>query len=70
MHCNCYEFLVMFMYCYCYVCSVLDILFHFVVLCTVLCHRVSTQLQLTDISCHIISYQVCHTYVLVLAIKY
>ena len=50
----------MFMYSYCYVRSVLYILFHCVVLCTVCkcvsyyCHRVSTQLQLTNIY-HIIS---------------
>ena len=43
----------MFMYSYCCVCSVLCILFHFVVLCIVFCkcvqyncHRMSTQLQL------------------------
>ena len=53
----------MFMYSYCYVCSVLCILFHCVVLCIVCvcvcvcvckcvlyyCHRVSTQLQSTNI---------------------
>jgi hypothetical protein len=55
----------MFMYSYCYVCSVLDIVFHCVVLCIVCvyhtcilyyCHRVSIQLHLTNISYHNISY--------------
>ena len=47
---------VMFMYSYCYVCSVPGVLLHYVVLCIVCkyvlyyCHRVSTQLQLTNIS--------------------
>jgi hypothetical protein len=46
----------MFMYPYCYVCNTLCILFHCVVLCIVCvyvlyyCHRVSTQLHLTNIS--------------------
>ena len=46
------------MYFYCYVCSVLCILFHCVVVCIVCvcvlyyCHRMSTQLQLTNISYH------------------
>ena len=52
---------------YCYVCSVLGILFHCVVLCMFVCkcvlyycHRVSTQLQLTNIhiSYHIISHHI------------
>ena len=47
--------IVMIMYSYCYVCSVLCILFHYVVcivcICVLYyCHRVSTQLQLTNIS--------------------
>ena len=51
------------MYSYCYVCSVLCILFYCAVLCNFVfkyvlyyCHRVATQLQLTSISYHIISY--------------
>ena len=50
--------IVMFMYSFCYVCCVLCILFHRDVLCVVCkyvlyyCHRVSTQLQLTNISYH------------------
>jgi hypothetical protein len=59
--------IVMFMYYYyyyyCYVCSILGIVFHCAVLCIVCvcicilyyCHRVSTQLQLTNVY-HIISY--------------
>ena len=51
----------MFVYSCCYVCSVLGIVFHRVVLCTVyvqMCtvyysHRVSTQLELSNISYHI-----------------
>ena len=51
-----YILIVMFIYFYCYVRSVLCILFHFVVLCIVCkcvlyyCHRVTTQLHLTNIS--------------------
>jgi len=47
---------VMFVYSYCYACSVSGILFPYVVLCILCkcalyyCQRVSTQLQLTNIS--------------------
>jgi hypothetical protein len=52
----------MFMYSYCFACFILGIVFHCVVLFSVLfvckcvlyhCHRVSTQLHLTNISYHI-----------------
>jgi hypothetical protein len=51
----------MFMYSYCYVCSILYIVF-IVLFCVLFackcvlyyCHRVATQLQLTNISSHII----------------
>ena len=56
-----YILIVMFMYSYCYICSVLSILFQCVVLCIFMCkcvlyycHRASTQLQLTNISYHIV----------------
>jgi len=54
-----YILIVMFMYSYCYVCSLLGILIVlfcvlFVCKCVLYCcHRVSTQLQLTNISYHI-----------------
>jgi hypothetical protein len=58
----------MFIYSYCnilysyrYVRSILCILFQCVVLCVVLCvnvYRLPTQLQLTNISYHIISYNI------------
>jgi hypothetical protein len=55
--------IVIFVYSYCFVCLFLGILFHCLVLCVVCvlflcicvlyyCHRLSTQLQLTNISYH------------------